>query len=139
MTMTDIKCYKELTSWPNFQERLHYLMLYGHVGAATFGFDRWLNQHFYMSKQWKLVREEIIVRDRGCDLGVIGHEIHGKLLVHHLNPIESVDLVHGAGWILDPEYLICTTQMTHNAIHFSDMAQLIPVVADRKPGDTKLW
>lgn len=137
--MTEIKSYSELVSRESFEDRLRYLMLYGHVGASTFGFDRWVNQQFYMSRQWKDVRERVILRDNGCDLGVIGYEINGGLLIHHINPMEHADIIHGASWILDPEYLITTTHNTHNAIHFSDMNQLIPPVAERKPGDTKLW
>lgn len=114
-------------------------MLAGEVGAVTFGFDRWINQHFYRSREWKLAREAVLVRDNGCDLGVPGYEIYRGPLVHHLNPMTPEDLERGEAWVLDPEFLITTTHRTHNAIHYGD-ASLIPrPLVERRPGDTKLW
>ena len=124
-------------SW--FEERFDYLKLNGEVGQATFGFDRYVNQRFYHSHEWKQVRNHVVVRDNGCDLGVSGYEIHGALLIHHINPILPRDIIHGEEWIFDPEYLITTTQKTHNAIHYGDERLLPKVVTMRKPNDQKLW
>lgn len=137
MTMT--KTYAELCRIRDFEGRFEYLRLHGDVGRSTFGFDRWINQQFYRSREWRNARDFVIVRDDGCDLGVPGYEIHGELLVHHINPIAVDDIVHGADWIFDSEYLITTTHTTHNAIHYSDASLLPRVVAARQPGDTKLW
>lgn len=120
-------------------ERYEYLKLDGHVGEATFGFDRYLNQQFYTSRQWRLARQHVIARDLGCDLGIEGYEIHGRILIHHMNPISRDDLIHGNEDIIDPEFLITTTHETHNAIHYGDEDQLPKEFVDRKPGDTVLW
>lgn len=134
------RCYRELSKLDTFEERFDYLMLEGQVGLQTFGFDRWMNQRFYRSREWKWARNAVIVRDRGCDLGVPGHELHfGPLLIHHMNPISELDLLSGEAWILDPEYLITTSRRTHNAIHFGNKELLPPIVASRRPGDTSLW
>jgi hypothetical protein len=111
----------------------------GSVGQATFGFDRFINQRFYHSYEWKQVRNHVVVRDNGCDLGVPGYEIHGALLIHHINPILPEDIIHGEEWIFDPEYLITTTQKTHNAIHYGDERLLPKITLVRNPNDTKLW
>lgn len=137
--MTTMKTYTELSKLNDFQDRFEYLRLHGSVGRETFGFDRWINQNFYKSREWKNARDRVIVRDDGCDLGVPGYEIYGALLVHHINPILMDDIVHGEDWIFNPEYLITTTQRTHNAIHYSDASLLPKVVVARQPGDTKLW
>lgn len=131
--------YNELRRLTTFEERFEYLSLGGEVGLSTFGFDRWINQHFYRSREWKLVREQVIVRDNGCDLGVPGHEIHSRLLVHHMNPMSPDDLVRQQEWVLDPEYLITTTHQTHNAIHYGDQSLIPKAPVQRRPGDTKLW
>lgn len=123
----------------SFEERYEYLRLDGMVGTATFGFDRYLNQRFYKSSAWRKVRDEVIVRDNGCDLGIPGREIHSGLLVHHINPISPEDLEDFNPDILDPEYLICVTHTTHNAIHFGSKNQLVTIPQERRPGDTKLW
>lgn len=123
----------------SFEERYEYLRLDGMVGTATFGFDRYLNQRFYKSSAWRKVRDEVIVRDNGCDLGVPGREIHSGLLVHHINPISPEDLEDFNPDILDPEYLICVTHTTHNAIHFGSKNQLVTIPQERRPGDTTLW
>jgi hypothetical protein len=140
MTMPRIRTYSELRRYQTFEERFEYLKLEGSVGRATFGTDRYINQEFYMSRAWQMIRKEVIFRDEGCDLGIPGYEIHGELLIHHINPITVGDIVHGEEWIVDPDYLITTTKRTHNAIHFGDARQLHPpVVAQRSPNDTKLW
>lgn len=134
------RTYPYLIEYETFEERFDYLKLGGEVGAATFGFDRYLNQKFYQSFEWKQVRQLVITRDNGCDLGVPGYEIHSELLIHHMNPMSPDDLVHREEWILDPSYLITTTKATHNAIHYGNPDLLIPrVVTSRSPNDTKLW
>jgi hypothetical protein len=134
-----IRTYTELRRLHTFEERYHYLSLRGVVGQSTFGFDRHMNQKFYTSREWKHVREQVIVRDNGCDLGVDGYEIHSKLYIHHMNPMVVADIVHGNDDILDPEFLITTTHRTHNAIHYGDERLLPRPLAVRRPGDTKLW
>lgn len=133
------KTYSELSRIRGFEDRFRYLALYGSVGSSTFGFDRWVNQQFYTSRQWRQIRHHVIARDQGLDLGVEGHEIHGQLLIHHMNPINADDIIHGDESILDPEFLITTTLRTHNAIHFGDERQLPRPLVARKRGDTKLW
>ena len=134
-----IRTYSELRRFETFEERFEYLVLRGHVGRSTFGFDRYVNQAFYTSTQWKQVRHEVIVRDNACDLGVEGYEIHNRLLIHHMNPMTVDDIASGDPRILDPEFLITTTHMTHNAIHFGNDRLLPRPVAERRPGDTRLW
>ena len=134
-----IKTYHELCRFETFEDRYEYLKLGGQVGHSTFGFDRWINQTFYASWEWKRVRQYVIVRDNGCDLGVSGYEIHKEMLIHHINPMESEDIVHGEEWILDPKYLITTTHDTHNAIHYGDISMLKKPYVERTPGDTRLW
>lgn len=121
------------------EDRFDYLVLKGEVGLETFGFDRWINQRFYRSKEWKDVRDYVIFRDNGCDLGIPGYEIGRNLLVHHMNPMTPDDIVDGLEWILDPEFLITTSMRTHNAIHYGDKSLLPQLPIERKPGDTKLW
>ena len=133
------KTYSELEQLDTFEERFRYLALHGDVGRSTFGFDRHINQQFYTSRQWRQLRHHVIARDIGCDLGIPGYEIHGQLLIHHINPLTVDDIVHSDPDILDPEFLITTTQRTHNALHFGDERQLPRPLASRRPGDTKLW
>lgn len=133
------RCYSELRRLETFDERFEYLRLDGQVGDATFGFARWLNQNFYRSPQWKRVRDEVILRDNGCDLGIPGHEVRFGLLVHHMNPMTVEDIEHGRSWILDPEFLICASKRTHNALHYGGADHLLPKRGERKPGDTRLW
>lgn len=133
------RTYSQLRRLPSFEERFDYLRLNGAVGEATFGFDRYINQKFYQSYEWKHAREIVIVRDDGCDLGVPGYEINGQLLIHHINPMTVDDVVHGEDWIFNPEYLITTTKNTHNAIHYGDASLLPKIVVARVSGDTKLW
>jgi len=122
-----------------FEDRFEYLVLHGEVGASTFGFDRWLNQTFYRSREWRQVRDHVVFRDEACDLGVPGYEIHSGLLVHHMNPMLPEDLEQGEAWILNPEYLITTTHRTHNAIHYGDRSLIPRPPVQRRPGDTRLW
>lgn len=131
--------YSELRRLTTFEERFEYLNLRGFVGEQTFGFDRWMNQSFYRSREWKLARSEVIARDQGCDLGIPGYDIHHGLLVHHMNPLTETDLVAGEEMIIDPEFLITTTHRTHNAIHYGDASLLQRAPVERVPGDTKLW
>lgn len=134
-----IRTYSELCRLHTFEDRFEYLKLGGGVGRSTFGFDRYVNQRFYMSREWQRVRRQVILRDEGCDLGIIGYEIHHGPLIHHMNPMKVDDIVHGEEWILDPEYLITTTHNTHNAIHYGSSMLIPKVVTERQPGDTRLW
>lgn len=134
-----IRTFSELVHIPTFEERFDYLQLRGQVGSSTFGFDRWMNQQFYRSRDWKLVRRHVIARDLGCDLAMEGYEIHDRIYIHHMNPMEVDDLVHGNQDVLDPEFLISTTHRTHNAIHYGDRDLLPKQLTPRRPGDTKLW
>ena len=134
-----IRTYSEFLRRSTFEERYEYLKLGGSVGAATAGFDRWINQEFYRSREWKSLRQEVILRDGGCDLGVPGHEIQRKALVHHINPITIRDIVDGLHWILNPEYLITVSHDTHNAIHYGDASLLPKEHVERSPGDTRVW
>ena len=131
--------YREARSLSTFLERFRYLALRGTVGQPTFGFDRWVNQGFYTSREWRQARDWIISRDEGCDLGVEGHEIHDKIYIHHINPITLAQLESGDPCLLDPDNLISVTHRTHNAIHYGDERLLPRPLVDRRPGDTKLW
>ena len=133
------KTYSELIKRDTLLGRFNYLKLGGQVGRETFGFDRYLNQGFYTSVEWKNVRQYVIARDLGCDLGVEGHEIHGRILVHHMNPVIVEDIKHSNEDILNPDYLITTTHQTHNAIHYGNERLLPCPFIERMPGDTKLW
>jgi hypothetical protein len=137
--MMSLKCYSELIHLTTFEERYEYLRLGGGVGIATFGFDRYINQAFYTSSEWKSARRFVIARDRGCDLGIDGYELENGLLVHHINPMDADDILNFEEWILNPEYLITTSQKTHNAIHYGDRSLLPKPYAPRASGDTKLW
>lgn len=134
-----IRTYSELIKISTFEERFEYLKLSGEVGVETFGVDRYLNQIFYRSKEWRKVRRDIIIRDDGCDLGMEGYDIFGKIYIHHMNPIKAEDVIERKPYIFDPEYLICVSSNTHNAIHYSDESILPRLPVERKPGDTKLW
>lgn len=134
-----IRTYSELRTLETIEERFKYLSLRGKPGDQTFGFDRYMNQMFYRSKEWRDIRHYVIVRDNGCDLGIEGFDIHSRLTIHHMQPIKISDIVHGDDSILDPEYLITTTLMTHNAIHYGDESLLPVQLVARTPGDTKLW
>ena len=136
-----IRRYSELIQLPTFEERFNYLKLNGVVANETFGFDRYLNQQFYRSAEWKRVRQQVIIRDRGCDLAVPDHEIFDQIIVHHMNPMSLEDIENNPELLLDPEYLICVSLNTHNAIHYGDCSygKNKDVVVDRMPGDTTLW
>ncbi len=124
---------------PTFEERFEYLKLGGEVGAETFGFDRYQNQAFYNSREWKRVRDKVIIRDNGCDLGIADREIGQRIIIHHMNPITVEDIRLAADILLDPEFLICVSHETHNAIHYGD-AELLPKdFVPRSPNDTCPW
>lgn len=137
--MTITRTYSELRKLETFEERFRYLSLRGSVGMSTFGFDRYLNQAFYKSREWKEIRHHVMLRDEGCDLGVPGYDIHVNLLVHHMNPINVEDVIGREDKILRPEFLITTTHRTHNAIHYGDESLLPRKYVERRPGDTALW
>lgn len=139
MITTNIKTYSELITFPTFEERFRYLQLKGVVGEDTFGFDRYLNQRFYRSTEWKRIRDQVIVRDFGCDLGIEDRVIHGKILIHHMNPISERDIVRATEFLLNPEYLICVTHNTHNAIHYGDEDLLVKGPIVRTKNDTCPW
>lgn len=133
------RSYSELLRFQTFEDRFRYLALQGVVGGDTFGFDRYLNQQFYASREWRSLRQYVIARDEGCDLAVPGYEVHTKLYIHHMNPMTPEDIKHGNEEILDPEYLITTCLQTHNAIHYGDERQIAKKYSPRRPGDTRLW
>ena len=133
------RTYTEMRTYETFEERYEYLRLAGEVGAETFGFDRWINQAFYRSREWKQIRQFVIARDNGCDLGVPGHDILREILVHHINPMTPEDLIAGKDWVIDPEFLITTNKKTHNAIHYGDASLLPQPLVERRPGDTTPW
>lgn len=132
--------YSELIQIPDFLGRFNYLKLGGGIGEQTFGFERYLNQEFYHSSEWKSFRHKIIIRDNGNDLGVDGFQIGGRIIIHHINPITIADIRDGSPIVLDPENVICVSHRTHEAIHFGSedlLADYFPT--QRTPGDTKLW
>jgi hypothetical protein len=133
------RTYSQLRRLPTFEDRFAYLSLEGQVAQATFGRDRWINQDFYHSFEWRRVRQVVILRDGGFDLGVPGYEIFTQLVVHHINPLIPEDFRDGAELALDPDNLITTTHRTHNAIHYGDERQLPRTVVERSPRDTQLW
>lgn len=137
---TYIRTYSELSKLSTFEERFEYLRLDGVIGEETFGFDRYLNQQFYQNDiEWKQVRRFVIMRDLGCDLGIEGREIPGKIIVHHMNPITKEDLINRTKFLLDPEYLICTLKSTHDAIHYGDENLLMKGPVERTRNDTCPW
>lgn len=138
MTM-NLRTYSELSQLSTFRERFEYLKLDGTIGEDTFGFDRYLNQIFYKSKEWASVRRDVIIRDNGCDLGVDGYEIRGKILIHHMNPIRQQDILGRSELLLNPEYLITTVLSTHNAIHYGDENLLPIILQERSRNDTCPW
>lgn len=136
--MTDLS-YSKLARLNTFEERFEYLSLKSTVGDRTFGGERWMNQEFYRSREWKLARHHVIARDLGCDLGLEGYDIHEKIIIHHMNPMTRDQIANGDSVITDPEFLISVTHNTHNAIHFGDKRQLPGPMIERRPGDTRLW
>jgi hypothetical protein len=137
--MKTIRTYSELITLPTFEERYRYLRLTGRVGEDTFGFDRYLNQILYHSKEWKDIRDYVIIRDNGCDLAMEGYEIPGKVLIHHMNPITAKDIERRSDFLLNPEYLITTVLSTHNAIHYGDENLLPRLPKERSMHDTCPW
>jgi hypothetical protein len=133
------KTYCELVRLKTFEERFEYLKLQGSVGVKTFGFDRWINQRFYTSRDWQKVRSLVIARDNGCDLSFPGREIYDIIYIHHMNPVLPSDLHEWNPDIVNLDFLICTRRQTHLAIHFGDKEQLQTLPITRKPGDTRLW
>lgn len=134
-----IRTYSELILLPTFEERFKYLQLNGRVGDDTFGFDRYINQNFYRSAEWKRIRDQIIIRDNGCDLAFEGYEIYGRILIHHMNPITISDIKFSTEYLMNPEYLICVTHNTHNAIHYGDEKLLMKGPVVRTKNDTCPW
>lgn len=138
--MTNIRTYSELVRLPTFKQRYEYLRLGGSVGEDTFGFDRYLNQIFYKSKEWNRIRDQVIIRDHGCDLGLDGYEINDRILIHHMNPITKADILERTEFLLNPDYLISTMKRTHDAIHYGTYESLIDVfVIERTKNDTCPW
>lgn len=135
-----MRTYSELSLLTTFQERFEYLKLNGMVGKETFGYDRYLNQMFYTSQEWRSIRDAVIIRDNGCDLGLDGYELRGRIYIHHMNPIKIDDIIKHSQILVDPEYLVCVSFDTHNAIHYGDISKLqaaTPTV--RTPNDTCPW
>lgn len=134
-----LRTYSELRRLDTLKDRFRYLSLRGVVGETTFGYDRWINQRFYTSSQWRNIRNHVIARDIGRDLGVEGFEIHDRIYIHHMNPMTVEEIEKGDPSILDPEFLISVTLRTHNGIHYGDEGALPKPFIDRAPGDTTLW
>lgn len=134
-----MRTYSELITLPTFRERFDYLKLDGTVGKETFGFDRYLNQNFYQSYEWKRVRRDVILRDQGCDLGVLGMDILDRAIVHHMNPISVDDILEVTDYLLNPKFLITVSHATHNALHYFEDDRMFRDPAVRTPGDTCLW
>lgn len=135
-----IRTYAELSKLKTFKERFEYLQLSdGCVGGDTFGYDRYLNQQFYKTSEWRRLRDQLILRDEGCDLGVDGYRIYGRIIIHHMNPITKDDILQQTDYLMNPEFLICTTHNTHNAIHYGDEDLLILDPIERTKNDTCLW
>ena len=141
--MRDIKSYNYLITLPTFKERFDYLELNGKVGESTFGFDRFLNQQFYKSREWRQVRDEVITRDMGCDLACtfdpFQYEIHGMIVIHHINPLTIEDVRDHTDFLLDPNYLVCVSDLTHRALHLGDRNILPRQYIPRAPNDTCPW
>ena len=139
MNQRTIRTYSELIKLPTFEERFEYLKLGGAVGQETFGFDRYLNQMLYKTPEWISARNYVISRDNGCDLGVEGHDIYGKIMVHHMNPITVNDILNRLDYVLNPEFLISSSMLTHNAIHYGDEELLPQAPIERTKNDTCPW
>lgn len=134
-----IRTYSELITIPTFEERFEYLQLKGSVGKDTFGYDRYLNQILYRSPEWKRLRNQIIIRDDGCDLACDGYDVYGKVLIHHLNPITVEDVLARSRKVFDPDNLVCVSHNTHNAIHYGDVDLLVTGPITRTKNDTCPW
>lgn len=134
-----VRSYSELIKLKSFEDRFQYLKLDGTVGKDTFGFRRWLNQEFYHSDRWLHFRDEIMIRDGGCDLAMAGYEIYGPITIHHLNPITYEDILLSRSCVFDPENTVCTKLITHNAIHYGNSNLLFSTPIERSPNDTCPW
>ena len=139
MMSMKIRTYSELITLGTFEERFRYLKLTACVGDETFGFDRYLNQQFYHSAEWKSLRNEIIIRDNACDLGISDRELNKRIIIHHMNPITKNDLIHQTDYLLNPEYLICVSHKTHQSIHYGDESILDDGIVERSKNDTCPW
>jgi hypothetical protein len=139
MKQTRIRRYSELIALPTFEERFEYLKLEGVVGSDTFGAERYLNQAFYNSPEWKDIRDRIIIRDGGCDLAVAGRDIFKRVIIHHMNPVDVQDICNMTAFLTDPEYLVCVSHITHNAIHYGNADILPKTFSERRPNDTCPW
>lgn len=134
-----IRTYSELKRFDTFIDRYNYLKLHGQIGIQTFGLDRFINQSLYKSRKWRRIRNEVIIRDEACDLGIEGYDLYDRIIIHHMNPITLEDIEEERPEIFDPEFLICTSFRTHNAIHYGDESLLPAEPVERKPGDTCPW
>jgi hypothetical protein len=139
MKMMNIRTYQELIKLKTFKERYRYLKLSGKVGEETFGFDRYLNQKFYRSTEWKRIRDYVILRDNACDLGIEDREIDNRIIIHHMNPLTKYDVINQTEFLLNPDYMICTTKRTHDAIHYGDEDILFGEFIERSKNDTCPW
>ena len=137
--MSMMRTYSELIRIPTYEDRFEYLKLRSNVGEDTFGFDRYLNQKFYRSTEWRQLRNSIILRDNGCDMACKDHEVFGKIIIHHMNPISIDDFLDDSTVMMNPEFLVCVSPLTHNAIHFGDFELINNTIVERKRGDTTLW
>jgi hypothetical protein len=135
----EMRRYSELKRLKTFKERYEYLRIGGLVGESTFGFERYLNQALYTSQKWKSIRNEVIIRDNGCDLGIEGYDIYDKIIIHHMNPLTREQMRDPDESIFDPEFLICVSHDTHNAIHYGDESLLPEIFVERRPNDTCPW
>lgn len=136
---TKIRTYSELMQYQTFLDRYRYLKIGGKVGEETFGIDRYLNQQFYKSKEWRKIRDEVIIRDGACDLGIPDREISSRIIIHHMNPITKYDILNKTEFLLNTEYLICCLKTTHSAIHYGDESLLFTGLVERSPNDTCPW
>lgn len=135
-----IRCYSDLIKMDTFEDRFNYLALHGRVGKDTFGYERYLNQMLYKNYKWRSLRNQIIIRDGGCDLALEGYDIHDKIYIHHMNPITAEDIENNSKYLWNPEFLICVSFSTHNAIHYGDTSYLNRnKVIERSPNDTIPW
>ena len=137
--MGEIRTYTTLTTFDTLEKRFEYLELGGTIGETTFGFERWINQKFYTSREWRLLRQHVIARDLGCDLGIDGFPVVGTPIVHHMNPLTRTDVLEATENLMDPEFLICVALRTHNGIHYGDRNLLPKPFVERTPGDTDSW
>ena len=134
-----MKTYSKLITLPTFEERFNYLLIGGEVAQDTFGYNRYLNQDFYHSPEWRRFRRDMIIRDQGCEMALPPNEIHSLIILHHLEPIEANDILELTSKLMDPDNVVCVSHRLHNAIHYGDLSVLEPVFHIRRPGDTKLW